>query len=92
MHHWETTECLMGKTLVPTILVCNIWFATAPSSRVRETQFSSPANPAPQREKTATISPIIKLNSPIVDLGLRQAAFSHKDLGHAIEIAPGQNH
>ena len=92
MHHWETTKCLMGKTMALTTLVCNVWFATAPSSRVQETQFSSLANPGPQREKTATISPIIELNSPIVDLGLRQAALSHKDLDHAIEIAPGQNH
>ena len=88
MHHWETTECLMGKTLVPTILVCNIRFATAPSSRVRETQFLSLANPAHQREKTAIISPIIELNSPIVDLGPRPAALSHKYLNSEQQEEP----
>ena len=65
---------------------------SAPNSQVQETQFSSPANPGPQEEKTATNSPIIGLNSPIIDLGLRQAAFTQKDLDHAVEIASGLNH
>ena len=72
--------------------VFNMWFATAPSSQVQETQFLSPANPGPHEDKTATDSPIVELNSPIVALGLRQAAFTHKDLDHAIEIASGLNH
>ena len=75
-----------------TFLVCSLWFATAPSSQVQETQFSSPANPGPLEEKTATRSPIMELNSQIVDFGLRQAAFTHKDLDHAVENASGQNH
>ena len=82
----------MGKTVTLTTLVCNVWFDTAPSSRVQDTQFPPLANPGPQPEMTATTSLIIELNSPILDLGLRQAALSRKDLDHAIEIAPGQNH
>ena len=76
-----------GEITVLTMLVCNGPEFTAARNSVLVT-----CKPGTSRRKSSHKFSDRRFVSPINDLGLRQAALTHKDLDHAIEIASGLKH